>query len=112
MKTSKYTIEQQKPPIIDHIKQIRLDKDGTYYTLIMLHLPKGIMAQTMAHSQPCWLVINTINNTAYAFGEQNYLATDYVGEKLGGNQLKLTKTDLNNIIIAINSVRNKYKRNH
>lgn len=106
---TEYLIEQQKPPTIDHIEQIRLDKDGTYYTIIMIHCKHGIMAQTMAHNQPCWLVINAINRTAYAFNETSYLATDYVAEKLGH---RLSKRDIENIIIAINSVREKYRRTH
>lgn len=107
-----YLIEQQKPPKIDYIQQVRLDKDGTYYTIIMMHLPNGIMAQTMAHNKPCWLVVNAINGTTYAFSENGYLATDYLREKLGTGRFTLSQRDIENIKIAIESVRNHYRRTH
>lgn len=110
--TTEYLIEVQKPPKIDYIEQVRLDKDSTYYTIIMLHCKNGIMAQTMAHSQPCWLVINTINNTCYAFSETSYLSQDYIAEKLSRGTIQLSSTDIRNVIIAINSVRDKYRRTH
>lgn len=107
-----YLIEQQTPPTIDHIEQARIDKDGTYYCIIMFHLPKGIMCNCNCITSPAWLIYNDINGQTYAFQENSYLAEDYLQEKLGKGRITLSKRDIQNIKIVIESIREKYRRTH
>ncbi len=108
---SEYLIEQLKAPSFDIIKRVRLDKDGTYYDLIMMHTEDGISCGIIGFNSPCWLVISGINGKVYTFSEQSYLSWDYVYEKLG-RALELGETDCKNLTIAINAVRNQYMKTH
>ena len=108
---SEYLIEQLKAPEFDVIRGVRMDKDGTYYDIIMMHCQKGIECGRTATKTPCWLVLSGINGMFYAFSERQYLSWDYVYEKLG-RALTLNETDCKNLKIAIDSVKEQYLTTH
>jgi hypothetical protein len=80
-KTEKPKIKNLPTPNIKKIHHFRLDKDGTYYDVLVFEINGSFGNVEVGHQENGLLVIGG-DRKAYQFRKNSYCATGYIYEKL------------------------------
>lgn len=92
-------IEDMPLPDISKIHHFRIDKDGTYYSILVFEINGNFGNENLGYVKDGLLIVGG-RRGAYMFRKGDYLSADYIQEKICPNW---SETDARNIQIALES---------